>query len=137
MIRTQITRIIPCRTELAPQAFGPFLRAAEQQNTPLLQMLGRTKEGVAQNWYVAGFEPYFYVAAPPQLREDDLSALMGHLNELCGGHPFKRIELINNLISMDHYHRDPRPLLRLTTYEPGRIAKLRSVWLEQYANRPM
>jgi len=136
MIRAQITRIIQADRDDVPEEFAGLLKASGQQHTPLLQILGRTKEGEAQNWFVAGFEPYFYVAAPADLTAADLPEFQSFLENICTGvvgpNPFKRIELVRTLTSMDTYHAAPRALLKITTFTPGVIGKLRDVWLKKY-----
>jgi DNA polymerase elongation subunit (family B) len=148
MIRAQLTRILQAQRDDVPTEFGDLLRACGQGHTPLLQLLGRTREGEAQNWFVAGFEPYFYVAAPATLSAPDLNELHVFLETVCAAAAparnygssssagssmqFKRVELVHALTSMDTYHAAPRALLRLTAFVPGVVARLRDVWLKRY-----
>ena len=119
-----------------------YASAAPDSRAPVLRCFGVTREGNSVCVQVHGFEPYFYVTAPPGFSPDDLESFRQVLNARlaesskdasaggAGGSLVLRVELESKRNVMGYQPQGPQAFLRVTVVLPNLVTACRTI-LEQ------
>jgi len=119
-----------------------YASAAPDSRAPVLRCFGVTREGNSVCVQVYGFEPYFYVTAPPGFSPDDLESFRQVLNARlaesskdasaggAGGSLVLRVELESKRNVMGYQPQGPQAFLRVTVVLPNLVTACRTI-LEQ------
>ncbi|WP_292463784.1 DNA-directed DNA polymerase [Methanolobus sp.] len=85
---------------------------------PVIRLFGRGEDGRSVCCFVPGFEPYFYV----NTTSDPESA--GELLKERFSSMIKKVEIVKKFEPVG-YQSAPRPMLKVTTYDPGNVPEIR------------
>ncbi|MDK2913034.1 MAG: polymerase, archaea type, partial [Methanolobus sp.] len=85
---------------------------------PVIRLFGRGEDGRSVCCFVPGFEPYFYV----NTKSDPESA--GELLKERFSSAIKKVEVVGKFEPIG-YQVSPKPMLKVTTYDPGNVPEIR------------
>lgn len=85
---------------------------------PVIRLFGRGEDGRSVCCFVPGFEPYFYV----NTKSDPGSA--GELLKERFSSAIKKVEIVSKFEPIG-YQVSPKPMLKVTTYDPGNVPEIR------------
>eukprot|EP00887_Chlorella_sp_A99_P006196 scaffold3.g6196.t1 len=121
--------------QLAPPHRGLYAPDGLRE-VPVLKMFGVTRAGNSVCAFVHGFEPYFYVEAPPRFTPDDCATLQWELNSLLVGRDRRKVNsrqvlgvhLEQRQTVMYYQPQRSRPFLRVVLATPDQVAPARSLF---------
>lgn len=124
---------------VAPPHHALSREHAGTPETPVVRIFGVTDEGNSVCAFVHGFEPYFYVPAPPNFTPDDVPGFREALNARVGeaqrsaasrGQPtvyVRRVTLEKKQSFMNYQAAGLRPFLKIVMSLPNMVAPARSI----------
>ncbi|KDQ18974.1 hypothetical protein BOTBODRAFT_28455 [Botryobasidium botryosum FD-172 SS1] len=94
----------------------------------VLRMFGVTKEGHSVLAHIADFAPYFYVAQPRGLTEDDLPAFREYLNKQAGASLVVTLDIEHKRSLWGYFGDDHVPFIKITVTDPKSVPKVRGLF---------
>ncbi|KZT51942.1 hypothetical protein CALCODRAFT_442347 [Calocera cornea HHB12733] len=95
--------------------------------SPSLRLFGVTERGHSVLMHVTGFFPYFYVAVPRGLIEDDLKSLMRYLNER-NDNAVSDLSMMKKRSLWGYRGDEQNPFLKITLSKPRLLPKIRGLF---------
>jgi DNA polymerase delta subunit 1 len=125
---------VDAATDRPHAAYYPAGGAAGLQEAPTLRMFGVTAAGCSVCVFVHGFEPYFYVPAPPGFSPDDAAPAAEAVNAAIAGRDKAgrnarrclRVELVSKQTLMYYQPAKSAPFLKIVIATPNLMAPARS-----------
>ena len=129
-VNFQLVDIKQFRTQPIPGMPGP--QVSQVRDVTAIRIFGCTKEGNSVMCVVHGFEPYFWIQAPPDFNASHCEPFRAMLNRRAEiscqcSEPVTSISIASRMTLLNYQNDTPANFIRVTTLMPGFVPKVRGI----------